>query len=427
MPALYPYQIEGRDFLAARTTALLADVQGLGKTAQAITAADRVNARSILVLCPASARINWQRELTTWLSDPRAVESKVVSYDKARGNEYQSLLARQWDVLILDEAHFLKSWRAKRTRAVYGRFCTGGGLCARAARVWALTGTPAPNDVTELWPMLRALFPEALNDGTGQPMDRWPFTAHYTTGRQTPYGYKVTGGKNLNELKERLLPFMLRRRLEDVRLDLPPIRFGEVTLTNHRIPKVLKEAEAGLEGDVIREALMVGKLPGPNAAVATSTLRRLTGLAKVAPAVELITEELTGNDSKLVVFAHHREVINQLNEGLQPFNPCLLHGGLPEDQRQKAVDSFQNDPDARVFIGQLTAAGTALTLTAASSVLFLEYSWTPSDNQQAAKRCHRIGQDNPVLVRFVSLSGSLDEQITRVAKAKTETLSQVIA
>ncbi|MFQ5510123.1 MAG: DEAD/DEAH box helicase [Leptospirillia bacterium] len=428
MSDLYPYQVDGQEFLAERETALLADSMGLGKSAQAIAAADRVGAKSILVICPASACINWQRELTRWLSEPKGVDTHVVSYDKARGSQRKALMAKEWDVLILDEAHFLKSWKAKRTRTVYGALCDGeGGLISRARYIWALSGTPAPNDVTELWPMMRALFPESLATEREVPMGLWDFRRRFTTGFETKYGYKVTGGRNLEELKERLAPHMLRRKTEEVLSDLPPIRYGEVVLTSEDLPAGLREAEAGFEGDVIREALAAGKLPGPSAAVATSTLRRLTGLAKVDPVIDLVTYELNEAEGKIVLFAHHREVINQLNWGLAEFEPCLLHGGLPEDQRQKAVDSFQKNPRARVFIGQLTAAGTAITLTAGASVLFVEYSWTPSDNQQAAKRCHRIGQTNSVLVRFVSLAGSLDEDIARVVRDKTETLSKVIS
>jgi len=426
MTTLYPYQVEGQAFLAERESGLLADEQGLGKTAQAIAAADSVGAKSILVICPASARINWERELARWLVDPQAVDTKVVSYDKARGSQRDGLMEKAWDVLILDEAHFLKSWKAKRTQTIYGALCDGkGGLVSRSKYIWALSGTPAPNDVTELWPMMRALFPTSLVGDKPEPMSLWDFTSRYTTGYQTKYGYRVTGGRNLEELKERLVPHMLRRKTEEVLPDLPPIRYGEVTLNSGELPAGLREAEEGFEGDVIRAALEAGKLP-PSAMMATSTLRRLTGLAKVTPVIDLVTYELNSNPGKLVLFAHHREVINQLNWGLAEFNPCLLHGGLPEDQRQKAVDDFQKDPTARVFIGQLTAAGTAITLTAAASVLFVEYSWTPSDNQQAAKRCHRIGQTDSVLVRFVSLAGSLDEDITRVVRDKTETLSKVI-
>jgi len=225
--SLYPYQSDGRDFLAERESGLLADEMGLGKSAQAIAAADQVGAKSILVICPASARINWERELARWLLDPKAVEIKVVSYDKARGSEREGLMIRGWDVLILDEVHFLKSWKAKRTRTIYGALCDGeDGLVSQAKYIWALSGTPAPNNVTELWPMMRALFPESLVGDKPEPMSLWDFTSRYTTGYQTKYGYRVTGGRNLEELKERLAPHMLRRKTEEVLPDLPPIRYG---------------------------------------------------------------------------------------------------------------------------------------------------------------------------------------------------------
>ena len=179
------------------------------------------------------------------------------------------------------------------------------------------------------------------------------------------------------------------------------------------------------KGDEIKKLLEQDDADLAEAAVHVAKLRRLTGLAKVASVVELLQDELAGGLNKIVVFAHHREVIQKLADGLSSFGVVVLQGSTPPTQRQAAIDGFQNDNSIRVFVGQLTAAGTAITLTAASNVLFAESSWTPSDNAQAAMRVHRIGQRSGVLVRFATLSGSLDEAITETVRRKTAVLAQI--
>jgi SWI/SNF-related matrix-associated actin-dependent regulator 1 of chromatin subfamily A len=161
--------------------------------------------------------------------------------------------------------------------------------------------------------------------------------------------------------------------------------------------------------------------------VALARLRRLTGIAKASTTVELLQDELaTGALDKVVVFAHHREVLRTLAAGLARFGVVTVDGDTSPARRQAAIDRFQTDSATRVFLGQITAASTAITLTAACHVVFAEASWVPADNLQAAKRVHRIGQTRPVLVRFISLAGSLDEAITEVLRRKTRLLAQIM-
>ena len=157
-PKLFPYQIEGRDWLLNRKFALLADEPGLGKTAQVITALDKLNLQKILILCPAVARINWAREIKTWSTysgDVSIIDGRnqhidfggivISSYDLA-----DCAPKGEWDLLVLDESHFLKSLETKRTRTVFA----SGGLAHHTKRIWALSGTPAPNHAGELWVLL---------------------------------------------------------------------------------------------------------------------------------------------------------------------------------------------------------------------------------------------------------------------------------
>lgn len=440
MPDLYQYQREGATFLAGRQAGLLCDEMGLGKTPQAIVACDLVNAKSILVLCPAVARGNWKREFERFQTLDRQIHViasatdaqkpivdgvVICSYDlAAKAVVRDQLLTRFNDVLVLDEVHYLKGRKTARTKSVFGPECGGiGGLAGVSARVFALTGTPAPNNPAELWPIMRALFPEAITRG-GKTMSYWSFVRRYCEVQETPFGVKIVGGKNLAELKAALSTVAIRRLKKDVLPDLPPIRFETVTLTSTKSMAALIKLEEGKEGAAVKKALQDGA-DLKNVAVASAKLRRLTGILKSELVVDLLKNDLENGMDKVVVFAYHQDVIQRLAEGLEDFGVVRLYGGTYPDSRSKVIDKFQNDPTTRVFVGQITAAGTAITLTAASNVLFAESSWTPADNAQAAMRVHRIGQNNSVLIRFATLSGSLDEAITETVKRKTEVLAQL--
>jgi len=436
MISLYAYQQTGAQHLASKPAALLADEPGLGKTVQAISASDLVKAIIILVLCPASARINWMREFKRFQKIDRTVQviaSRketlvengviIISYDLAVAMHDQLMLLH-FDVLILDESYFLKSKSAKRTQVVFGKKCDRqGGLASMANRIFALSGTPAPNNPAELWPLIRALFPEALSNN-GKPVGYWAFLRQFCQYRDNGFGIQITGGKNLSTLRLKMNPYLLRRKKSEVLKDLPPLRMETLYLEPSQLLTELHELEAGPQGQMIRKVLQnAANLSQLSAHVAE--LRRLTGLAKVQPVIQFSKDALDGGLDKLVIFAHHREVIEQLVAGLKPYGAVVVHGSVSSKNRQHAIDAFQQNPDTRIFIGQITAAGTAITLTAASHLIFAEYSWVPAENAQAAMRIHRIGQCNPVLIRFATLTGSLDEHITETVRRKTAVLTQL--
>jgi SWI/SNF-related matrix-associated actin-dependent regulator 1 of chromatin subfamily A len=227
--------------------------------------------------------------------------------------------------------------------------------------------------------------------------------------------------------------------------DLPAIRFATAVVDPGEALADLEAAEAAPEltllrpvldaavaktglqgaGGADRDALVEGSLRTDS--IALARLRRLTGIAKAKATADLVRHELVcGALEKVVVFAHHSEVLRTLASALARFGVVTVDGGTSPSRRQTAIDRFQIDPATRVFLGQITAASTAITLTAASHVVFAEASWVPGDNLQAAKRCHRIGQTRPVLARFISLAGSLDEAITEVLRRKTRLLAQLI-
>lgn len=412
---LYRYQCEGAAWLVRQRNAILADEPGLGKTAQAIAAACEVAGPRgyIHVVCPAGLIVNWRREIAAfsagdarWFIESFDMAAKHGGYDRAI------------DVLIIDEAHYLKNRNAKRTKAIYGAKCDGiGGLVSQAGRVYLLTGTPAPNNPAELWTHLRALFPEAiLSRKTGKPMPYYKFESSYCKTWMDIAGHKhICGSYNTRDLRDRLAPHLMRRRKKNVLTELPPIRVSELPLvvSLQQLRDIAVASNAAGFSD-LPEDFGIGDLARITDHVAT--LRRLTGLIKVAPIVQWVRDWIEEGGGKIVLFAHHRAVIDELAKA---FPLAARVDGATKD-KQGEVDRFQTDAACPVFLGQIQAAGVGVTLTAASTLVFVESSWSPSDNEQAAMRIHRIGQENACDIRFAHIAGSIDERIQRVCMNKTE-------
>lgn len=463
---LFPYQELGGFWLSERSHAILGDEMGLGKSAQAIYAVDLLKLKRVIILCPAVARINWIREFQKFSVIPRnfiTIESKTIppiqshqsiicSYDLAHDlNEYlntssntltisnptPTLKAHPFDALILDEFHYLKSIKTKRTAAVYGK----NGLIRKTKRCYALSGTPAPNHPGELWPTLYTF-------GV-TPHSYDAFVERYCSYYYLPKkrAICITGAKNemLPELSRTINKIMLRRRKDEVMKDLPPIYFSDIVVPPGKVDLHVessfiqyvyphdktKELEAKLEAerkllsDLVTKTgfTMDGMKTLEAISKSISTLRRYTGLQKVQAVADLVTEELTAKAyEKIVIFAIHRDVIENLRIKLSKFKPVTLYGGTPPQTRQKNIDKFQKTDRCRVFIGNIQAAGTAITLTAAHNILFIEQDWVPGNNAQAAMRCHRIGQTKPVYVRCAGLANSIDEKITQVIRIKARQL-----
>lgn len=439
MNKLYPFQQTGCEFLASRKSALLADEMGLGKTPQTIAAINQLRAKKVLILCPASLRINWKRELEKWLSSPRKIfpvfqsnttipedaDIVIASYDvltyggKYDGNEFKGstifdqLITRTFAVLVCDEAHYLKNRDALRTKITLMR----NQIASRCVHKWYLTGTPVLNRPSELFPILRSSAPEVIKPFTSYTAYTRYFCGGYFDGLQ----WWDKGATHCEELHERLTrDFMLRRTKQEVLNELPEKTFQVVSVPQTEETKKLVAEEFKWDEQTYRNpkigAMEVGDL---------ATHRQLLALRKVNQAISWIQEVLVSED-KVVVFAHHREVIRLLGEGLANYNPVTLTGATSHADRQLAVDDFQTDPVVRVFIGQTQAAGIGLTLTAGSHVVFVEPEWTPGVIHQAVDRCHRIGQKSAVLAQFLVVENSLEEKIMYTVVEKTKTIRKIV-
>lgn len=442
------------DFLSARSKAILADDTGLGKSAQSIRAADKVGARRILILCQAIGRVSWAKEVPMWQTIPREVvqftkDTKTIPLGDVAVVAAFSTLSRKadlarlkkllwtsqmfsgFDLVIIDEAHHLSSADSARTKAVYGKTMdVAGGVLelVEAPRVWLLSATLQRNNASELFPHLRALFPHVLARLFNYVPKLKDFVERYCKTAVTPYGENIIGNNpdTIPELRDAMRPFILRRVKRDVAKELGEVQ--HVTLPLPIDPAQVKLA-ARTDNDLLQylDALDAGAMSEDDVPVNVSALWRTLGEFKAAPSIEWITEFLDNNpDRKLVVFAHHRAVIKALHAGLFPYIPCVIDGGTPPTRRGEEVDLFQRDPLARLFIGQTIAAGTSITLTAASDVLMVEQEWTPADNYQAISRVHRIGQTNPVTVYHAYAAGTVDERIAARAKRKTADFNELL-
>lgn len=442
----FAYQWDGAMFLSTGSSRLLADDMGLGKTVQTIMAADIIDARKVLVICPAIARFNWQNEFRRWGKRERDFkvilsakdsnftfeQSVICSFDFA--SEYrEKLVAHQWAAIIVDEVHMLKNHESKSTHSFFN---AKNGLIKNAKYFWALSGTPAPNNISELWVMLRTCGITKLSFDD--------FVLRYCTWYTFNGRRVVTGTKKemIPEIQQMLKPFMLRRKTVDVLKELPKIFMQDLivepgfvdtnasqSFVKYSFPIDRRDVLAGLlEKD--EEKLRNTDITDINKLMAmaksVSTLRRYTGTQKVENTVKIIKQEFEDKAyEKLVIFAVHKDCIDELLFQLHDYKPVVVYGGTPAVKREMRIHMFQNDPECKIFIGNIQAAGTNITLTAANEMILLEQSWVPGENAQALKRCNRIGSTKPLRVRVVGLANSMDQKIAEVLRKKINELAML--
>jgi SWI/SNF-related matrix-associated actin-dependent regulator 1 of chromatin subfamily A len=441
----FPYQLEGIEFALQREGTLLGDEMGVGKGIQAIGVINALgdSLERILIVCSATMRLVWREELERWLErhcsigvagiDPVSeqilarVNILIVNYDRL-GKMRSLILGRWWDLVILDECHLLKTPEAQRSRVA---------LSSRASRRLALSGTPMPNGrPIELHPILSWLDP-----------DKWPlnsrfaFAQRYCGARYTAFGWDLSGSSNTAELGEVLrASVMIRRTKAEVLPQLPPKLRRVVEITPSTDLKALVDREfdtfnqwQNSQGQDSESSLKSAPRLKTNVFVRgldwekLASARLALALAKVPIVAGFVRETFEAGSGKIVLFAHHREMIARLAESLSFASPVLLHGGTAPLERKRAIEQFKTDEKTRVFIGQIQASGLGITLAPASShCIFAELSWVPSELSQCEDRLHRIGAQDSVLVQHLVLSGSLDAIMVRVLIKKQQVLDSVL-
>lgn len=408
MLTLRPYQIEGRDFLASRRFALLADEMRVGKTPQAILAAHKIGAQSLLVVCPAIAVPQWKVEIERWWPSGPLPRRMVWSYDRARMS-WEGGLRGAVDVLIPDECHYAKNPEAARTAMVYGK----DGFSRHAGAVWPLSGTPVTRHAGEFWPMLVAF-------GITR-MTYEQFCRHFCEYDWTKTKIKGTKQSRIPELRALLAPIMLRRTRKQVAPEMPEISFEFLAVDP--VSKADLNVPLSMRSDALLERY-VGY--GGDSLVDAS--RKEVAIAKALPLVEEIAGCLERADYKqTVVFAWHRDAIEAVKDGLRVrgISADPLMGGDSSSRRAWYQQEFKNG-GTQVLVCQIIAAGTAIDLSAASHGYFLELSWLPADNVQAANRLVSMMKDEPVTFDICTAPGTIDDRVQRILLRRSQELRTML-
>jgi SNF2 family DNA or RNA helicase len=440
---LYPFQIEGVKSALRRNRILIADEMGLGKTPQALAFLQaRKDLRPAVIVCPASLKLNWIQEINKFLGDtpenitsilsgkkPESVSAatpiQIINYDVL--DAWLPVLKPK--VVIGDEAHYIKNGKSARSKA-FKKLCRG------AEMVMLLTGTPVMNRPIELFYLVNMLAPHEFSDYIS-------FGKRYCAGHEKQIVIRggdkkmiwdFSGQSNLQELNTKLKrSVMIRRLKKDVLDDLPPLRYASVPVELSN-PEAYLEAERNfirwLRGEITEGTYSSEKLVAARKAQAMTKieyLKQIAAMGKLDAAIEWVKDFLESGE-KLVLFVHHRSVGNAI---VNAFPGCaVLSGATKEKDRMPNVNRFQTNPECRLFVGSIQAAGVGLTLTAASNVAVLEYPWRPADMIQAVSRCHRIGQKSSVtawcLVAKVEGTETIDEKILKTLRDKVSMVDAIV-
>ncbi len=433
----FPFQKAGIAFSLTRRATLFADEPGLGKTCQAIGVINCIpEIKRILVICPASLKLNWRRELERWLVRKRTIfiaDSKVfpelldaviiINYDVIAKHR-DAIRDTEWDYLICDEAHYLKNPDAKRTQVVFGyRFKKKEGLTdlppVTAKFKALLTGTPICNRPKELYPLINFLDP--INWSSW-----WKYAARYCDAG-AHNAFNCDGASNLEELQDRLRSSIMIRRLKrDVLTELPPKtrRVVEFAPTGEML-ELAKEERAQFSSEEEYQSHVDSLLTKPIVGQ-RATYRKRCAIAKVQmPAVLSYLDDAVEESGKVIVFCWHVEVYTLLRAHFGP-RAVGMNGSTPQQDRQVAVDSFQHSPAIQVIVGNIITMGTGHTLTAASRVIMVELDDVPGNVTQAEDRAHRIGQRDNVLVEHLIVTGTIDAHMARNIVAKQEVIDAAL-
>jgi SNF2 family DNA or RNA helicase len=411
------YQLAGIKYMSERWGSLNADVPRLGKTIQTIGVMNLLKKTlKVLVICPAIAKIGWEREMLRWAVQPHTVgiaygnnlpdtDVVILNYELLQRHS-EKLRQSEWDIVVCDEAHYLGNPKSKRTKVA---------LALRPKYHFiALTGTPAFTRPIQLWPMVQKLDREDIGKN-------WmTFTRRYCNAFNDPFGrYNTTGYSNLDELQVKMRKkFMVRREKSDVLDELPPMRKTIYMPADGMKAAIKKERDAFQERydeflDAVREGDAEGWLEenGFSADESWQKLRRELALAKVPSVVSYISD-LLDSEPKVVVFYHHRDPLDAFYKSFDPKMIARVWGGMTANQREHERVAFQEDDDVRIFVANLQSASTAIELSASDAVVFAEFARAvPSEFDQAEERVWLPTKKTPVEIHNLVVQGSVEADV----------------
>lgn len=451
---LFPHQQTGATRIANRVPTYLALDMGIGKTRTFIEAVLVRRAKRVLVICPASALLVWKREIALWAPGATFVIVKaqadlvkpahffIISHglmSQTHGVIAEAVATGPaFEMTAIDEAHAFNAADTNRVKALRR-------AAPKLGQIVPLSGTPMRNHAGDLYTLLSICAPQCLALPGRAVMARYDFEERFCKVSHRSFGGRhmvrvIDGSKNLEALKIMIAPFMMRVRKEEVFKDLPPILWDAIPVALDAgylagedavmLEKIITSMFAD-KGPMASLDVLVAALASMDKELGLMRMRRLLGLAKLRGATDYIVDMLDNlpPDRKVLVFAHHAEVIATLSRHLGEYSPAVLTGQSGPREREEAVDRFLNDNRCRVFVGNIQAAGTAITLVGpkcrCSDVVFVESSWTPMDNAQAACRVHRIGQKDGVVARMLSAAGTVDDLINGLLVRKAREFTQL--
>jgi SWI/SNF-related matrix-associated actin-dependent regulator 1 of chromatin subfamily A len=428
---LFPHQIEGVAFLLGRRRAILADDMGLGKTRQAIVSLRHLTpAGRRLVVCPASVKRNWAREISLVSPDAATLviegtsristtaEWVIINYD-ILGRHIDDLLTVPWAALVFDEAHYLKNHTSARSK-VSRQLTAAAAAATPALAVQLLTGTPLTSRPRDLFVLLQL---------AAHPLGRsfLSFAKRYCAAEKGEYGWKTGGASNIEELTVQLHGVMLRRTKDDV-LALPPklrawLPVDVPSGTGARAIKKVFELLAGKDSRPVDSRDEALRRRGKLLAFLIEARQELA-IAKATATLDFVRGAIDQGE-KVIVFSCFEGPIQKLAREFGAL-AVVVTGKTPAAMRQTLVDRFQNDDDVRVFVANIIAGGTGLNLTAATQVVFNDLDWVPTNHWQAEDRAYRIGQTRTVNVSYFVAKDTIDDFVHAVLETKAALVTAIV-
>jgi SWI/SNF-related matrix-associated actin-dependent regulator 1 of chromatin subfamily A len=419
------HQKEAIQKLVENKKFILADDMGLGKTTSTIIAGLETGAKKILIICPATLKINWKREIENYSDRPIFIsEGKqfstehdfvIVNYDIMKNfhdpkkKDESLILMSKFDLVIIDEAHYIKNAQAQRTKLI-------NDITKSVDRLWLLTGTPMTSRPIDYFNLLSLIdSPVAKN---------WmAYVIRYCAGFQFKVGprkiWNVQGASNLEELRDRTAGLTLRRLKENV-LDLPD--------------KIITPVYLRLKSKVYEEVMgdyynWYEKNPEESKSLTVqftklTKVRQIIADEKISQTIE-IAENIIEQDKKVIIFCNFTDSLNKITEHFGKA-AVKLDGSMSKHERQFSVDQFQENDKVKVFVGNIKAAGVGITLTSAEAVIFNDLSFLPSDHAQSEDRAYRYGQKNNVLVYYPIFENTIEGIIYDILHNKKQVIATVM-
>ena len=419
------HQKESIQKLVENKKFILADDMGLGKTTSTIIAALESGAKKILIVCPATLKINWKREIENYtdrsifIAESKSFSTEhdfvIINYDiiknfhSTKEKKNSDMMKANFDLVIVDEAHYIKNAQAKRTKLI-------NDIVKDIDRLWLLTGTPMTSRPIDYYNLLSLVdSPVAKN---------WmAYVIRYCNGFQFQAGprkvWNVMGATNLEELRDRTSGTILRRLKEDV-LDLPDKIITPVylRLKSREYEEIMGEYYDWYDKNPEESKSLTVQFSK------LTKVRQVIANEKIGQTIEL-AENILEQDKKVVIFCNFTDSLNRIVEHFGK-SAVKIDGSMSKDNRQYSVDEFQNNPKVKVLVGNIKAAGVGITLTSGEAVIMNDLSFLPSDHAQAEDRCYRYGQKNNVLVYYPIFENTVEGVIYDIINAKKQVIATVM-